>query len=51
MGMRYSENTDEQTARALEQAANEVYRTGIPKKDVGWEITRKDGTKRFIMPQ
>ena len=48
MGMNNRQYTDAENARKLYQAFNEVYRTGEPTKGFGWEIIRKDGTKRYI---
>jgi len=39
---------DEETARKVYQAFNQVYRTGIPTKAFDWELIRKDGTKRIL---
>ncbi len=39
---------DRETARKVFQAYHHVYQTGIPLKEVGWHIIRKDGTKRYI---
>jgi len=40
--------TDKETAKKVFQAFNLVYRTGVPLKEFGWDITRKDGKKRYI---
>ena len=48
MGMNDRQYTDQENAKKLFQAFNKVYRTGEPTKEVGWEIIRKDGTKRYI---
>src|SRR3989304_569295 len=39
---------DEETAKKVYQAFNEVYRTGIPTKAFDWELIRKDDTKRTL---
>ena len=48
MGMNNRQYTDQENAKKLFQAFNKVCRTGEPTKEVGWEIIRKDGTKRYI---
>jgi len=39
---------DDETVKKVFQAFNYVYRTGETLKEFGWDITRKDGTKRYI---
>ena len=48
MGMNDRQYTDQENAKKLYQTFNKVYRTGEPTKGFGWEIIRKDGTRRFI---
>ncbi len=48
MGMNNRQYMDKKNAKKLYQAFNRVYTTGKPSKEFGWEITRKDGAKRFI---
>ncbi|TET85659.1 MAG: PAS domain S-box protein, partial [Anaerolineales bacterium] len=48
MGMNNRQFMDKKNAKKVYQAFNRVYTTGKPSKEFGWEITRKDGTKRFI---
>lgn len=48
MGMNNRRYMDEETAKKVYQAFNEVYRTGIPTKAFDWELIRKDGTKRTL---
>ena len=48
MGMNNRQYMDKENAKKVYQAFNRVYTTGKPSKEFGWEITRKDGTKRFI---
>jgi diguanylate cyclase (GGDEF)-like protein/PAS domain S-box-containing protein len=48
MGMNNRQYTDEENAKKLFQAFNEVYSTGKPAKGFDWQIIRKDGTGRFI---
>ncbi len=40
--------TDKETVKKVFQAFNLVYTTGEPLKEIGWNITRKDGGKRYI---
>ena len=48
MGMNNRQYTDEENAKELNQTFNKVYTTGKPDKGFGWEILRKDGTKRAV---
>jgi PAS domain S-box-containing protein len=48
MGMNNRQLMTDEMARRVYQTFNEVYRTGIPAKEFGWELVRKDGTNRFI---
>jgi diguanylate cyclase (GGDEF)-like protein/PAS domain S-box-containing protein len=48
MGMNNRQYTDQETAKKMYQAYNQVYRTGEPGKGFDWEIIRKDGTRRTI---
>ncbi len=36
------------TAKLVFNTFNEVYRTGIPKRDFEWELINKNGIKRFV---
>ena len=47
MGMNYRQYMDDETAKAVYQTYNTVYRTGKPSEAFDCEITRKDGTRRF----
>lgn len=47
-GMNNRQYTDEENAQRVFQAYNQVYRTGVPLKEFGWHITRKDRRKRYI---
>jgi len=47
-GMNDRQYTDQENAQKLYQTFNKVYKTGEPTKGFGWEIIRKDGTKRYI---
>ncbi|MBN1472445.1 MAG: EAL domain-containing protein [Syntrophaceae bacterium] len=48
MGMNYRRYTDKKHSKKLYQAFNKVYLTGKPAKGFGWQIIRKDGSKRYI---
>jgi PAS domain S-box-containing protein len=48
MGMNYRQYTDKEYSKKLFETYHEVYRTGQPAKGFGWQIIRKDGTKRYI---
>jgi len=48
MDMKERQYTDKETPKRLFQAFNEVFRTGEPGRECGYEITRRDGTKRYV---
>ena len=48
MGMNNRNYTDPENAKKLFRSFNEVYRTGEPSAECSYEITRKDGTKRYL---
>jgi len=48
MGMNNRQYMDEENAKKVYQAFNRVYTSGKHAEEFGWEIVRKDGTKRFI---
>jgi PAS domain S-box-containing protein len=48
MGMNNRQYVDEETAKKVYQVFNEVYRKGEPANPFDWEITLKDGTRRWI---
>ncbi len=48
MGINNRHFTDKENAKKLFKTFNEVYKTGKPAKEFGWEIIRKDGNKRYI---
>jgi diguanylate cyclase (GGDEF)-like protein len=48
MGMNYQQFTNEETAKEVFQAFNQVYTTGEPSKAFDWQIIRKNGDKRYI---
>jgi diguanylate cyclase (GGDEF)-like protein/PAS domain S-box-containing protein len=47
-GMNYREYMDKETAKKASRIFNNIYKTGNPLKDIDWQITRKDGSKRHI---
>ncbi len=48
MGMNNRQYMDKENARKVYQTFNKVYTTGKPARGFDWEVTRKDGTKRFV---
>jgi PAS domain S-box-containing protein len=48
LGMNFRQYTDPEKAATLREVFSSVYRTGEPHNYFDWEMTRKDGTKRFI---
>jgi len=40
--------SDKETVKSVFRAYNEVYQTGNPLKEFGWNIIRKDGAKRYV---
>jgi two-component system response regulator HydG len=48
IGRNYRNYMDEKTAKFVFQAYNQVYRTGIPGKNIVYEIVRIDGERRII---
>jgi PAS domain S-box-containing protein/putative nucleotidyltransferase with HDIG domain len=48
MGMNYRQYTDHGNAKILFQAYNKVYTSGESLKELFWQITRKDGSKKYI---
>ena len=48
MGMNYQQYIDKEELKRVFEAYNKVYKTGEPNKEFGWQITRKDGAKRYI---
>ncbi|MBA7504972.1 Sporulation kinase E [subsurface metagenome] len=48
MGMNNRQYMDSENARKVYQTFNKVYATGKPARGFDWEITRKDGTKKFV---
>jgi len=47
-GKNYRSYMDEATAKFVYEAYNKVYRTGVPGKNIVYEIIRKDGSRRII---
>jgi PAS domain S-box-containing protein len=48
VGLNNREYMSEETARAVYEAYNGVYRTGKPNKIFGYELIRKDGSIRIV---
>jgi PAS domain S-box-containing protein len=48
MGMNNMQYTSKEELKKVFQAYNKVYLTGEPNRELVWQITRKDGTKRYI---
>jgi diguanylate cyclase (GGDEF)-like protein/PAS domain S-box-containing protein len=48
IGLNNRQYMDPENAKRVFQAFNEVYRTGKPRKEFDWEITRRDGRKTSI---
>ena len=48
MGMNSRQYTDKDDVERVSHAYKKVYKTGEPNKEFGWQITRKDGAKRYI---
>jgi len=48
IGMNNRQYTDEETAKKVYKAFNNVFKTGQPLKGLDWQIIRKDGTKRYV---
>ncbi|MGA2518214.1 MAG: PAS domain S-box protein [Thermodesulfobacteriota bacterium] len=48
VGMNNRQYTDKENAKKLFESFNEVYRTGEPGRECGYEVARKDGTKRYV---
>jgi len=48
MGMNNRQYLDDETAKAVYEVFNGVYRTGEPDRAFGWEAIRKDGTRIFV---
>ena len=48
IGMNNRQYTDQENGKKLFQAFNQIYRTGESGGECDYEITRKDGTKRYL---
>ncbi|MBR9979457.1 MAG: sigma 54-interacting transcriptional regulator [Desulfatitalea sp.] len=48
IGQDYRTYTDPESAQAIFEAYNKVFRTGIPGKNIIYEIIRKDGRRRVV---
>jgi PAS domain S-box-containing protein len=48
MGMNDRQYMDKEVAKKVFKAFNGVYKTGEPLKEIDWQITRKDGAKRYV---
>ncbi len=48
LGLNYKKYTDEATANRLYHVFNEIYKTGEPSRGYTYELTRKDGARRYI---
>jgi PAS domain S-box-containing protein len=48
IGVNYRTYMDEETAKFVARAYNQVYRTGVPGKNIVYEIIRKNGERRII---
>ncbi|MCJ7662839.1 MAG: PAS domain S-box protein, partial [Desulfobacterales bacterium] len=46
--MNYRQFMDEENARKVSQAYNNIYATGKPNREIQFEIIRKAGTKRYL---
>jgi PAS domain S-box-containing protein len=48
LGMNNRKFIDKETAREVFQMFSNVYKTGEPSKGLDWQMTRKDGTTRYV---
>jgi diguanylate cyclase (GGDEF)-like protein/PAS domain S-box-containing protein len=48
MGMNHRQYTDQETAKKVFRAYNQVYRTGEPGRVFDYQLIRKDETKRYV---
>jgi two-component system response regulator HydG len=48
LGRNYKSYMDEETAKYVSAAYREIYRTGVPGKNIVYDIIRKDGTRRTV---
>jgi PAS domain S-box-containing protein len=47
-GMNNRQFVDQETAREIFEMFNQVYTTGKPSKGFDWQMSRRDGTKRYV---
>jgi PAS domain S-box-containing protein len=48
IGMAYRRYTDAENAEMIFHTFNQVYKTGVPAKEMDWNIIRKDGKHKYI---
>jgi len=48
IGMNNRQYQNPEIAKKVYESFNQVYKTGIPLKEIDWQITRKNGAKRYI---
>ncbi len=48
IGLNNRQYMDQENAKRVFQAFNEVYKTGRPRREFDWEITREDGSKACV---
>ena len=48
MGINSLSSSDEETSKRLFHICKNIYKTGDPSRDLSWQITRKDGSRRDI---
>ena len=49
LGMNYRHYTDKATSDMLFRVYNSVFTNAKPMKEIGWQIIKKDGIKRFVV--
>jgi diguanylate cyclase (GGDEF)-like protein/PAS domain S-box-containing protein len=49
MGMNFRQYSDKETAKEIFQMCNKVYRTEKPIQEFGWQMIKKDGSKRHVV--
>jgi len=48
LGMNFREYSDRETAKEIFPVCNKVYRTKEPIQGFSWQMTKKDGSKRYV---
>ncbi|MEW6208502.1 MAG: methyl-accepting chemotaxis protein [Acidobacteriota bacterium] len=48
MGLNYKHYMDKETGKVVQQAFNEVFRTGESKQNFAYQMNRKNGDKRYV---